>query len=155
MRVKELMTVAPWSCRISDFANTAAQIMWDRDCGIVPVLGDDGRVVGVLTDRDICMAAHFQDLPLSQLSVASAMSQAVFACRPEDDVRDAERQMREKQVHRLPVVDRDGWLAGMLSLSDVAQAATRLGLRERGSDELVETVAAVSKPRMARQIPVA
>jgi CBS domain-containing protein len=158
MRVKELMTVAPWSCRLGDTANTAAQIMWERDCGIVPVLSEDGRVAGVITDRDICMAAHFQNLPLTAISIASAMSHQVFACRPQDDVADAERLMRDKQVHRLPVVDADGWLAGMLSLSDVAQAVRRTGaIREKGAggEELLETVAAVSKPRVSRQVPVA
>lgn len=156
MRVQELMTLAPWTCRATDSATIAAQMMWDRDCGIVPVLGEDGHLAGVVTDRDLCMAAYFQDRPLSQISVASAMSSDVFTCRPGDPVSDAERLMRQKQVKRLPVVDDHGWLAGMLSLSDVAQAVKRNGgLREKaaGGEDLLETVAAVSKPRVERRLP--
>ena len=108
MRVRELMTHPVHTCRLQDRANTAAQIMWEHDCGIVPVVDADGRVVGVVTDRDLCMAAHFQNQPLSDIPLAGVMAQEVCTCVADDDVVQAERVMAEKQIHRLPVVTDDG-----------------------------------------------
>jgi CBS domain-containing protein len=155
MRVHELMTSSPRACSMHDSANAAAQIMWEQDCGAVPVLGDDGRVVGILTDRDVCMAAYFQGRPLSGISVASIMSTNVCTCRADDDLNHAERLMQERQVNRLPVVEDGGILVGMLSLCDVTQGFKRAGgLRQpnRAGQELLETVAAIREPRSPKTL---
>jgi CBS domain-containing protein len=153
-RVHELMTSSPRACSLHDSANAAAQIMWEQDCGAVPVLGDDGRVVGILTDRDVCMAAYFQGRPLSGISVASIMSTDVCTCRADDDLSQAERLMQERQVNRLPVVEDGGMLVGMLSLCDVTQGFKRGGLRQpkRAGQELLETVAAIREPRSPKTL---
>ena len=71
MQVKDVMTTSPGTCSVSDMANEAARIMWDRDCGSVPVIDAAGHVVGIVTDRDICMAAYFQGRPLSAIPLAN------------------------------------------------------------------------------------
>jgi CBS domain-containing protein len=155
LRVQELMTTSPRACSMHDSANTAAGIMWEQDCGAVPVLGDDGRVVGILTDRDICMAAYFRGMPLASISVADIMTSDVCTCRAEDDLSQAERLMQERQINRLPVVEDGGILVGMLSLCDVTQGLKRAGgLRQQGraGQELLETVAAIREPRHPRSM---
>ncbi len=152
MRVRELMTHPVHCCSVHDHANAAAQIMWERDCGVVPVIDGGKRVVGVLTDRDLCMAVHFQNRPLTDIPVAGVMAQQVYTCKAEDDVVDAERLMAEKQIHRLPVVSDDGALVGILSLADVARQ-TRNTTTSRQKDDamsqLANTVTAISEPHRA------
>jgi len=148
-RVEQLMCRNVATCRADDRLNVAAQIMWDRDCGVVPVTetGDDGeRVVGILTDRDVCMAAYTQGLPLAEIPVSSAMSRRVEACAPTDALRDALRRMAAAQVHRLPVVDALGRLVGLLSLTYVAHEDAR-GQRVVAASEIVRTVEAITASR--------
>jgi len=89
----------------------------------VPVVDQDGVVVAMLTDRDVCMAAFTQGRALGDIRISSAMSKSVWTCRPEDDVKLAEERMRHHRVRRLPVVDAEGRLVGILSLSDLAREA--------------------------------
>ena len=124
MLVKTLMTGSPLAtCRPGDPLQAAARLMWERDCGAVPVVDNARHVVGVITDRDICMAAYTQGKPLSAIPVSSAMARQVISCHGEDDVRLAEDLMRDYQVRRLPVLNTDGQLVGMLSLNDLARSA--------------------------------
>jgi CBS domain-containing protein len=127
MKVQDLMTTEVGSCRAFDGADRAAQIMWERDCGAVPVLDQEGSVVAMLTDRDLCMAAMTQGRALSEIRVSSAMSKSLWACRPDDDLSQAEALMRMRKVRRLPVVDAEGRLLGILSLSDLARASMAPG----------------------------
>jgi CBS domain-containing protein len=151
MKVKDLMVSEVKCCGGLDTLNSAAQLMWDNDIGCVPVVDKDGHVIGMLTDRDICMAAYIQGVALKDSVVTSAMSKQVFACGPEDNVAAAEELMREKQVRRLPVIDARGHLAGIISLNDIAREATReAGLkqaREVSDSEITGTLASVCAPR--------
>ena len=79
----------------------------------------------MLTDRDICMAAYTQGRPLGEMQVSSAMSRQLFSCRPEDSLAKAEEIMRTNRIRRLPVIDADRHLVGILSLDDIAREATR------------------------------
>ncbi len=150
MRVKDLMTNTPSICRIDESANEAARIMWDHDCGAVPVVDHDGRLAGIVTDRDICMAAYFHGAPLGSIAVADVMSRDICTCEAHEELAAAEQRMRDRQVRRLPVVDGDHVLTGILSLSDVTKGVTRPSGHPRGSDivELLQTVAAISTPRV-------
>ena len=124
--------------------------MWDHNCGCVPVADENLKVLGILTDRDICMAAYTRGLPLSDLCVAEAMSKDVACCRPGDEISRAERLMAERQVRRLPVVTDDGRLLGVLSVNDLAREATRerpLSKKSVGTDEVIATLAATCQPR--------
>jgi CBS domain-containing protein len=100
-------------------AAAAAMAMWEADCGVVPVIGFEGSVAGVVTDRDICMGALLSHRRESDLRVRDVMSKHVYACLPEDDVQTALATMREKHVRRLPVIDGAGHLVGLLSLNDI------------------------------------
>ena len=149
MQVRDLMTPLPSACTLQDTTNEAARIMWERDCGAVPVVDDQGRVVGMITDRDICIAAYFQGEPLSQIRVADVMSRELSTVGPEDDVTRAEHVMREHQVRRLPVVAGGQLLVGILSVGDLAQRVPReSGTRQPAeTQELLQVFSAVSEPR--------
>ncbi|MGD8325211.1 MAG: CBS domain-containing protein [Gammaproteobacteria bacterium] len=115
------------SCRCTDTVARAAQLMWEFDCGCLPVVSEDGAglITGVVTDRDICMCALFRNAPLREIPVSEAMAREVLVCHPGDSLDEAELIMREARVRRLPVADETGALVGMLSLADLAQEAVR------------------------------
>jgi CBS domain-containing protein len=151
MRVEQLMTRQVKTCGPEDSLNRAAQIMWDNDCGCVPVCAGDRILhpIGIITDRDICMAAFFQGKPLAALRVADAMSKAVRSCRPEDSLTEAERIMREAKIRRLPVVDANGTLAGIITLADLAREADREQTTPKQTvtgDEVGVTLASIVTP---------
>ena len=152
MRIEQIMTRPVQRCRARDTLAHAAQLMWDHDCGCLPVCGSDGvtRVIGVITDRDICMHALFQGKPLQELRVSEAMVRQVQTCRPDDSLADAENTMREARVRRLPVVDKQDALVGMISLADLAQEAARERggtSREITETEVGDTLAAICQPQ--------
>src|SRR5512140_1269573 len=123
MKIAELMTMDVATCAPSDSLTRAAQLMWERDCGCVPVI-DGSKVVGMITDRDICMAAMMQGKAPAQLKVEQVMSREVFFCAPDDSVDQASKVMQQRQVRRLPVLDGSGKLVGIVSLNDFALRAT-------------------------------
>jgi len=127
MRVEQLMTKQVKSCGPDDTLDRAAQLMWDNDCGCLPVCAGNGasRVVGVITDRDICMCALFQGKSLRDLRVSGAMARQVQVCRAGDALADAEKTMRAARIRRLPVVDAQGALIGIIALADLAREAAR------------------------------
>jgi CBS domain-containing protein len=124
--------------------------MWDGDFGCVPVVGDDGRVVGIITDRDICMAAYFSGRALGAIKVADAMAKTVYACDPDAPVHVAESLMQTHQIRRLPVVDGEERLVGVLSLNDIAAGWSRectTNTHDLAAHEVAETLAAVCAAR--------
>ncbi|HTM02267.1 MAG TPA: CBS domain-containing protein [Vicinamibacterales bacterium] len=123
MTVKELVTRDVKSCSPDTDLATAATMMWDGDCGVVPVVNEERRVVGMLTDRDICIAAATRGAKPSDVRVRDVMSQDLASCRLTDNVDDAMTRMKTARVRRLPVLDDHGHLAGILSLNDVAMRA--------------------------------
>lgn len=135
MEVHQVMNRNVKVCHAHDALNKAAQIMWEEPCGAVPVVDEERRPIGFLTDRDICMAAYTQGRPLALMRVEGAMARKVMCCRADDDLRTAAALMREHRTRRLPVVDRDGKLMGLLSLDDLAHEAART-LRGGVNDEL-------------------
>jgi CBS domain-containing protein len=147
MKVESLMSRDVAVCTIDDNLDVAARLMWERDCGAVPVLDGDDRVVGIITDRDVCMAAYIQGLPLREIPVTTAMAETVHMLRTDDLVVDAERLMAEKQVRRMPVVDSDQHVVGMLALADLIREATRPGHAPNGAMDVVIAMAAVMRPR--------
>ena len=128
MKVEQIMSRNPRSCGPNSSLDVPARTMWESDCGFVPVIDHDKRCVGVITDRDICMAALTQGRPISEIPVETAMSRQVAACHPNDDVAACERLMSEKQVRRLPVLDQQGKLVGVVSLNDLTRENAREGL---------------------------
>jgi CBS domain-containing protein len=153
MKVEDLMTTDVGACRPFDSVDRSAKIMWERDCGAVPVVDQEGRVIAMLTDRDICMAALTQGRALGEIHVASAMSRRLSSCRPKDDLKEAEKVMRAHQVRRLPVVDAEGKLVGLLSISDLARVAVSTkGAKKNAvaASEVGQTLGAISSPSAAK-----
>jgi CBS domain-containing protein len=151
MHVEQLMARPVQSCRAEDTLARAAQLMWDHDCGCLPVAGGDGitRVVGVITDRDICMCALFRNKTLQELRVSDAMAKQVQTCRPSDSLADAEKTMKEARIRRLPVIGDEDALVGMISLADLAQEAAReraATSQEITETEVGDTLAAICEP---------
>lgn len=143
MKVHEVMSRVAATCRMDDSLNRAAQLMWERDCGFLPVV-DEGRVVGVVTDRDACMAAYTKGLLLAAIRVADVMSRQVKSCRPDESLDEARERMAHHQVRRLPVVE-DGHLVGVLSLNDIALAAQARWRGKPSGAQVAETLAAVCR----------
>jgi CBS domain-containing protein len=136
-------------CRSEDSLETAAQLMWDFDVGALPVVDAASRVVGVVTDRDVCMAAYTQGLRLRDLSVATAMAKKVIACRPDDDVVSARTLMADNQIRRLPVIDEAGRLAGIVTIDDLAQGVAQHIDDGISGEDVALTLATICTPRSA------
>jgi len=122
MKVADAMTSELVTCRADDSLNRAAQLMWERRCGTVAIVDDAGKVMGVLTDRDVAMAAYTQGRRLDDIAVASAMSRAVRTCPALASIEDAEDIMAAHAVRRVIVIDDDGRACGMLSIDDIARS---------------------------------
>src|SRR5690348_10909100 len=105
MQIRDIMSHPPVTAPIDSSADLVARLMWEFDCGVVPIVDRDGKLEGIVTDRDICMAAYTQGKPLSAIPVVSAMSHDIIACRVDDAVGSVEQLMRDSQVHRVPVLD--------------------------------------------------
>ena len=153
MRIDQLMTRNVKTCRPEDTLEQAAAIMWDYDFGTLPVVqnGDGAaRVVGMLTDRDVCMAAYTQGRALRDIAVATAMSQHLCSCRSTDAVSVALKVMETNQVRRLPVLDADDTLIGVLSLADLGREAVRehgQSMRTVTDEAIGSALEAIATPR--------
>ena len=146
MRVEEVMTKDVKTCRREDTLEAAARLMWDNDCGCAPVVDDERHVVGMITDRDICMAASTRGKRLADVRVDSVMASKVHACSAKDALEAAESLMREHQIRRIPVEDVAGRLVGLVSLNDLARESRRTGAPS--ATEIAQTLAAVCRPRI-------
>lgn len=154
MHIKDIMSHPVVSCPAASTLDQAARLMWEFDCGIIPVVNDDGRLAGIVTDRDICMAAYTQARPLASIPVSTAMAKQVIAVHSEDLIEQAEGSMRDHQIRRLPVLDTESRPVGMVSMNDLARLAGR-AKRSTVDRELVRTLAAVCQPRAHVALPKA
>ncbi len=123
MNVDEIMTKDVQCCGPDTNLAAAAKMMWDSDCGALPILNMQGRVLGMITDRDICMATSTKNRVPSAITVGETSSGKAITCRPDDDIHTALDRMEQGRVRRLPVVDEDGMLQGILSMNDLILAA--------------------------------
>jgi CBS-domain-containing membrane protein len=156
MKIRDLMCSCVQTCRAQDSLAKAAELMWDFDCGAVPVVDDQGALVGMITDRDIAMAAYLQGKLLSEARVFTVMARDVETIGPEDSPVMAEFAMQRRQVRRLPVVDEHGRLLGIVSLGDMAHfmaAEQSFGSDGMTWSAVAHTLAAVSTPRSVRPPP--
>jgi len=156
MNVREIMTEEVGTCSSDETCSAAVKIMWDCDCGIVPIIDSGRRVVGAITDRDIAIACWSRDCSPGQIRIEDCMTRDVHCCSPGDRVGKAERLMEGYQVRRLPVEDSEGCLCGIVSLADIAR---RSEPKAKGSaqadirpEKVVEAYAAVCQPRNGRQL---
>ena len=148
MKIKDIMTREPAICTRSTNLAAAAKLMLDADCGILPVVDDESKLVGVVTDRDMYIALATRNRLASQLTVGEVARTNVFTCAPDDDVESALQTMRQHRVRRLPVAGFGGAVAGIVSMNDIVLAA---GARKPVRNEaVVETLQAIC----AHHLPV-
>jgi CBS domain-containing protein len=147
MRIRDIMNRPAVSCRPTDTLSIAAQAMWEHDCGAIPVTSDDGKLVGIITDRDICMATFTKGKAPQTISVGEVMAKRVTSCHADESADVAEGMMRDKQIRRIPIVEVDNRLVGMISQSDLARNAASSPRRNAVEKGFIQTMAAISQPR--------
>jgi CBS domain-containing protein len=153
VKIDEIMTRDVSTCTPNDSLATAAQIMWENDCGSVPVVDRDGRILGIITDRDLAMAAQLQGVALRESRVASAMARDVKTASPSDTPATLQALMQQHKIRRVPVVDAEKRLVGIVTLGDLAYVMSSqqtLGGDGMTWTAIAHTLAAVSAPRMPR-----
>lgn len=154
MRTEEVMTGTPYYCQPETNLGSATELMWNANCGFLPVEAGDGKVVGVITDRDICIALGTSGRSSGDVTVAEVMSGKLCSCAPDDDIHVALQTLREGKVRRLPVIGSDGSLVGVISMDDIVLRAEpqRPGKEpELSSDEVVRTFRTINQ----RPVPAA
>jgi CBS domain-containing protein len=151
MSVSNVMSPDVKVCRPEDSLNDAARLMWENDFGCVPVVNSEGHVVGVVTDRDICMCAYIQGGSLASIPVSAAMSHGVHFCKATDSLTTAAGLMRNQQVRRLPVVDEDERIIGIVSINDLVRETERekssARRRDLSPEYFTQVMAIICEPR--------
>jgi CBS domain-containing protein len=122
MNVSEVMTDEVYIASPDETVQSAAQTMADLDTGVLPV-GENDRLVGVLTDRDITVRLVAEGRDATSTLVKDVMSPQVCYCFEDEDIEDAALKMADWQVRRLPVLNRDKRLVGIISIGDMAREA--------------------------------
>lgn len=120
MRVEEVMTTSVVTCSMNDNLEETAYKMWNGDFGAVPVLNEIGSPLGMITDRDICMAVALMHKPPAEIRVGDVMSGTLVSCSPKHHLKDVLTLMANDKIRRMPVVNETGGLVGVLTLSDIA-----------------------------------
>ena len=147
MKIDQLMTRDVKTCHGYDMLDQAARLMWDADVGAVPVLDDEQHLTGILTDRDVCMAAYSQGKRLDEIVTAEVMSSDPITCHSDDEAEVVLAKMRDFQVRRLPVVDDDRHVIGIVSIADLVRAS-----RKQPNGELIEALTAISRQRHEAEV---
>jgi CBS domain-containing protein len=144
MKVSALFHRTVTSCTDRDTLEHAASLLWRQNIGCLPVLGDDGRLIGMLTDRDIAIAALLQGAPLRSITVSSVMVKEVLTCQADDEIETVVEGLLARRLRRMPVIDADRRVIGILSLNDIARAAIAHQLPTAG---IAAVLAAIAVPR--------
>ena len=145
MNVSEVMHPSVRTCSVDDTLDRVARVMWEEDCGCVPLVDREGRIAAMVTDRDVCMAAYTQGQPISTIVARSAASRSVTTVRENATLDSVEALMRDRQIRRIPVVDSDERPIGIVSLNDLALHAHPGGRRREGlsAESVARTLAAI------------
>lgn len=148
MLARDLMTSPTISCHVNDTLNAAAQRMWEADIGALTIVNDDGKLTGIITDRDICMAAYTQGRPLSEILVNSAMAHHIVATSPDTPIGEVEQLMAKHQLRRIPVIDEKGFPVGIVSMNNLVLASVqRDSPMKHGPSKIAHTLASICQPR--------
>jgi CBS domain-containing protein len=148
VRAHELMTHRVASVHPATSVQRAARLMEECDCGALPVIGDNGVLVGMVTDRDIAIRIVARGRDARSALVADCMTERVFSCYANESVTECMRQLASHQVRRMPIVDDRGRLVGILAQSDLARHAAHHAAPDERR-ELTHVVSAVSEPAPA------
>jgi CBS domain-containing protein len=149
MKVREVMTPDPVCCVPSDTAQQVARVLRDHNIGSVPVVLDQNsrKLFGMLTDRDLCLAIVAEGLDPSTTTIEKHVSLDPVSCRDGENLASCERMMQERQVRRVPIVDAEDRVIGIIAQADVALAEP--------AEKVAKTVKEVSKPGEKKESPLA
>ena len=150
MKVSEIMMRTPASCTVETNVGAAVEIMWRRNCGFLPVVDRQGKVEGVVTDRDICIALGTRNQLPGDITIAEVARREFHSCQPDEDIHSALLAMQQLGIRRLPVVNREGILLGVLSMDDLILHAQSGKIAEFSTDEVVGALKAI----YAHDLPV-
>jgi CBS domain-containing protein len=139
MQAQELMTRDPACCTPEDPAQKAAELMSQHDCGAIPVVDseDSRHLCGMITDRDIAIRGVARGRG-AETRVEELMTSDPECCSPNSDIEEVERVMTERQVRRVPIIDADGQLVGIISQADLARSDSAVSDHEVG--QVVERI---------------
>jgi CBS domain-containing protein len=149
------MMSSPRYCRPDTNLAAAVEMMWVNDCGFLPVVDVDNRVTGVITDRDTCIALGTRNQRASDVLVRDVMTDRVYTCATEDDIHSALETIEKHQVRRLPVVNLDGKLAGILSIGDLTLHAEKKegkNIPDLSSEDVVEAYQEIRVRQLTEQV---
>ena len=149
VKVKEIMTAPVKSCSPAAHLAAVAEVMRKSSCGTLPVVDGVGKVIGMITDRDICLAMSQKDHDPSRSQVSEVISGKVYDCAPRDEVKHALKTMRKKKMKRLPVVTGAGVLKGIVSIGDIflrARKAKGKKSEKPSYKNLARTLQAICEP---------
>jgi CBS domain-containing protein len=155
MKVKDAMTGTAYYCQLDTNLGSATELMWAGNCGFLPVMGPDGKIIGVVTDRDICIALGTRNRLPGDVTIRELVSERLFACSPGDDVHIALQLMREGAVRRLPVIGANGTLVGVISTDDLLRRAEAPGIGRRpelSTEEVVNAYRAIDQRRVPQVV---
>jgi CBS domain-containing protein len=153
MRIRDIMSKPAVLCGRNETLYGAARLMSEHSCGAIPVVEDDGRIAGILTDRDICMAAYARGKALADIPVLEAMSPKVVSCHADDFLESTVWLMADSRVRRLPVVDENNRPIGVVSFSDLVRHASTLVHGEGIEYDVIKGFAALSRARQETPAP--
>jgi len=153
MKVREIMTKSPAYCGPDTNLAAAVEILWNKNCGILPIVDSGEKLLGVVTDRDMCVALGTRNRLPSEITVQDVTTGKIVSCKADDDLRRALAAMAEAKVRRLPVIDTAGKLLGILSMDDVV-LRTQTGDVKRdaevSAEDVVNTLKSVYTPQPQR-----
>jgi CBS domain-containing protein len=145
MKVKDLMTTPVQTCRTTALLGEAAQVMLDAGCGCVPVVGCHGHLAGMLTDRDVCLAVAARHQSPWEIPVRDVMSPNIVSVPIDAYVDAALVAMKENRVRRVPVVDEEGRVKGLISIDDAIRH-TGLGPGRLAAEAVVDVLRHICAP---------
>lgn len=158
MKVQDVMTSNVKSCRPEANLAAAAGVMWDNNCGTLPVVDETGKVMGMITDRDIAIAVATRGRLASEIIVGEVVSGKVTFCTLDEDIKSALQKMGQERVRRIPVINREGIIQGILSLDDAAihaEESKRGQMPDLSYDDVVNTYKAIcERPLVAKAVEV-
>jgi CBS domain-containing protein len=150
VKVREVMGQPAVFCTLTMPLSAAIELMAKNECGFLPVVGDGGNVVGVITDRDICIALGTRNQKPADVLVKDVVLPKeytfpkLFTCTLEDEIHSVLKTMRIERIHRLPVVSSEGSLLGILSIDDVVlHACSSAGKNDISCKDVVDTLKAI------------
>jgi CBS domain-containing protein len=145
MKVRDLMTTNAAFCRPETNLAAVGALMWKHDCGFIPVVDHTEKVTSVITDRDICIALTTKDRQPSKITAGEITAAPAFVCSPDDDIQTALKTMSRERLHRLPVVNNQRGLVGILSINDALLHAEQGAGKKPGIsyDDVVQTLQAI------------